>query len=337
MSEDYQKVETYANWRFSKVISEGFSFFGKNWAKFLLLFASFLIISIILKSLLITDIDWQRMNLEVEVNLILKKNQEDITDIDLFIMMQYLSITIVFMFLDGLIKNFFGVFSMCLFGAYVYKKFIGESTKLISEVKNAFNTKMILVLLLLGLGVSLGLFLIYIPSIIIIGFYSFLIFTYNSRNNENPVKRARNIAKGSFWKVFGIFIISNLVIWVIDLIYHLVIDNFIIISQDTYYSWFNPASRNIGLIVLYNCIDELMELLLSPLFVCLLCSLYVHLSFRDHTVSQKNIQSSYEKEIRSSSVSISKMKGLYCPYCGKYMTEKKEICPNCGGTLSFEI
>jgi hypothetical protein len=342
MSEDYQKVERFTNKRFSEVLSAGFSFFGKNWAKLLLPFVSFLIISIILRNLLIVDLNWQNIILSSDLNLILQKDPAEITQMDLSIMMEYLSITLIIGFLDGLIRTMFGVFSMCLFSAYIYKKFIGESPNMLTEVKAAFNKKMIIVLLLLGLGVSLGAVLIYIPSIIIIGFYSFLIFTYSSRSIENPIKKARNIARGSFWKIFGIFFISNLILWGANFIYHLIIDNFLIISQSTYNSWFNPASRNFGMIFLYNFLNEIMELLLSPLFVCLLCSLYVNLSFRDnysYSILQRNTQYTYEKEaqIPQGKIDKSAMKGLYCPFCGNYMTQRKQFCPNCGEKLSFEM
>ena len=342
MSEDYQNLERFANKRFSEVLSAGFSFFGKNWAKLLIPFASFLIISMILKNLLIADLNWQSIILTSELNLILQKDPAEITELDLSIMIEYLSISYIILFLDGLMRTLFGVFSMCLFGSYVYKKFKGASPPLLTEIKETFNGKIIIVLLLLGLGVSLGAFLIYIPSIIIIGFYSFLIFTYSSRNLENPVKSARNTARGSFWKIIAVFFISNLVIWGVGLVYHLIIDNFLVVSQNTYNSWFNPTTRNFGMIFSYNFFNELMDYVFSPLFVCLLCSLYVHISVGknySYDISQRNMQYSYEKQSREYNDITDKLtkKGLYCPFCGTYMTQRKQYCPNCGEQLNFEM
>ena len=324
MSENYQNLEKFTNKRYSGILSAGFSFFGKNWLKLIIPFGIFLIIAIIVKDLIVVDLNWQNIILTQQVDIIIAKDPSMITNDDLMTMLQYLSNLIVIGFLDSLIRTSLGVFSMCLFGSFIYKKFIGDSPKLSEELKTSFNPKLIGVLLLLGLGIPLGTFLIYIPSILIIGFYSFSIFTFNSKNINNSIKTARNISRGSFWKVIGIFVISNLVIGSINVIYQTLMNNFLTIPD----SWYNPLSRNIGMIIVYDLLYNIIEIVLSPLFICLLCSLYVHLHVK-----------TMEGPIYTDTSHLPKSdnKGFYCPFCGQYMNQLRQYCPNCGGKLNFEI
>jgi hypothetical protein len=98
---------------------------------------------------------------------------------------------------------------MCLVSNYLYNKFIGNETKFFSEFKKAINGKLIFVILLLGVGISIGSILLYIPSIIIFGYYAFYIFTYNSEDSNEPTRDAREIARNSFWKIIGVFVVNR--------------------------------------------------------------------------------------------------------------------------------
>jgi hypothetical protein len=86
---------------------------------------------------------------------------------------------------------------MCLVSNYLYNKFIGNETKFFSEFKKAINGKLISAILLLGVGISVGSLFLFIPSIIIIGLFSFYVFTYNSDDSNQPLKDAREIARYS--------------------------------------------------------------------------------------------------------------------------------------------
>ncbi|MFX0008999.1 MAG: zinc ribbon domain-containing protein [Candidatus Hermodarchaeota archaeon] len=324
MSENYQNLERFTNKRYSGILSAGFSFFGKNWLKLIIPFGIFLIIAIIVKDLIMVDLNWQNIILTPQLDIIIAKDPSMITNDDLTTILHYLSNLIVIGFLDSLIRTSLGVFSMCLFSSFIYKKFIGDSPKLSDELKTVFNPKIIGVLLLLGLGIPLGTFLIFIPSILILGFYSFSIFTFNSKTINNSIKEARNISRGSFWKVIGIFVISNLVIWGINFIYQNLMYNFLAIPD----SWYNPLSRDIGMIIVYDLLYNIIEILLSPLFICLLCALYVHLR-------AKTMEGPIYTD--TSNLPRSDNKGFYCPYCGQYINQLRQYCPNCGGKLDFEI
>jgi len=266
------------------------------------------------------------------------------------LMMEYLALTLYSGFISGLIITIFNVLAMCLVSNYLYNKFIGNETNFFSEFKKAINGKLIFVILLLGVGISIGSFLLYIPSIFIFGYYAFYVFTYNSDNSEDsnePIRDAREIARNSFWKIIGVFVVSNLIILIIDFFFQFIIGDFLI--QFYQPSWYNPSARNYGMIILYDLIYNIVQLIFAPLFICLLTSLYVSLKARkevfvQYKPSYDQTPQSYGTPYRDESTSIKSMNaadkpgsGLYCPFCGKFVKDKTEYCPHCGGQFNFEL
>ena len=345
MSEAYPRMERYSNKRFSEVLSEGFRFFGKSWLTLIVPLGLFMLISLIIKNLLVADMVWRSLQMTAAVEIIINKDPSAITNADLDLMMEYLALTLYSGFISGLIIAIFNVLAMCLVSNYLYNKFIGNETKFFSEFKKAINGKLIFVILLLGVGISIGAFLLYIPSIIIFGYYTFYVFTYNSDNSEDsnePIRDAREIARKSFWKIIGVFVVSNLIIWII----HFFIDDFLIQFYKT--SWYNPSTRNFGMIILYDLIYNIVDLIFAPLFICLLTSLYVSLKTRKeifvpYQTSYTQTPQSYGTPYRDESSSIKSMNavdkpgsGLYCPFCGQFVKSKRQFCPHCGEQFNFE-
>jgi hypothetical protein len=270
-----------------------------------------------------------------------------LTNEDLNLMMEYLTLTLYIGFINGFVTTIFNVLAMCLVSNYLYNKFIGNETKFFSEFKKAINGKLIFVILLLGVGISIGSFLLFIPSIIIFGYYIFYVFTYNSDDSNQPIKDAREIARKSFWKIIGVFIVSNLIILIFDFVFHLIIDDFLVQLNKS--SWYNPSTRNFGMIILYDLIYHIVELIFAPLFICLLTSLYVSLKNRKEISVQYRTPyyqtpQSYGTPYRDESSSIKSMNavdkpgsGFYCPFCGQFMKTKRKYCPHCGEQFNFEI
>ena len=347
MSEAYPRMERYSNKRFSEVLSEGFRLFGKNYLTLIIPLSLFLLISLIIKNLLVADIFWQSLQMTPAIEIIINKDPSAITNADLSIMMEYLALTLYSGFINGFIISIFNVLSMCLVSNYLYNKFIGNETNFFSEFKKAINGKLIFVILLLGVGISIGSFLLYIPSIIIMGYYSFYIFTYNSDDSNQPTKYARDIARNSFWKIIGVFIVNNLIIAVIDFFFQLFIGDLFIQFYNP--SWYNPSTKNFGMIFLYDLRYHIVELIFTPLFICLLTSLYVSLKGRKETsvqyqTSYDQTPQSYGSPYRDESSSIKSINGvdkpgsgLYCPFCGQFMKTKRKFCPHCGEQFNFEI
>lgn len=347
MPDGYPRVENFSNKRFSEVLSEGFRFFGKNWLTLIVPLGFFLLISLIIKNLLVADLVWQSLVMEPAIQAILDMDPSAITDEQLNLMMEFLALSLFSGFINTFVITIFNILSMCLVSNYLYNRFIGNDTKFISEFKKAINGKLISVILVLGVGISLGSFLLSIPSILIIGYYAFYVFTYNSGDSNLPLKDAREIARKSFWKIIGVLVVSTLIIWIFDLILQLFIGDFLI--QFYNISWYNPSTRNFGMIILYDLIYYIVDLLFAPLFICLLTSLYVSLKnrkevFLQYQTSYDQTPQSYGTPYRDELSSIKRLNaadkpgsGLYCPFCGGFVKDKTKFCPHCGEQFNFEI
>jgi len=339
MSEAYPRMERYSNKRFSEVLSEGFRFFGKNYLTLIVPLGLFLLISIIIKNLLVADMVWQSILLTPAIEAIIEMDPSAITDEQLNLMMEYLALSLFTGFINNLVINIFNVLAMCLVSNYLYNKFIGNDKKFFSEFKKAINGKLIFVILLLGVGITIGTYL-FIPRFILIGYCSFYVFTYNSDDSNQPIKDAREIARGSFWKIIGVLVLTSLIIGIIDFVFHLFIDDFLIQLYKT--SWYDPSTRRFGMIILFDLIYFIVQLIFAPLFICLLTSLYVSLktrkeSFVQYQPSYDQTPQSYGTPYRDESSSFKPGSGLYCPFCGEHTEKKTKFCPHCGEQFNFEL
>ncbi|MFX1359330.1 MAG: hypothetical protein ACFE8T_03190 [Promethearchaeota archaeon] len=347
MSEDIQTLQRFAYKSFGGVLSDGYVLFAKNWLNIIGPIAFFSFIAIIINNFLFADLGW----LSPQVGVILNKLFSDlntITEADMQIMLQYMSLILGRL----IIGAFFTVIAMCSVSSYLLKKYTGIDVDFIKEFKSSFNLKLLIVLLLIAILIPLGIVLLLIPSIIIFGFYIFSIFTYKNQNKS--IKEARSIAKGSFWKILGVFLIPILIIFIINSTFQMFLDFIIPIDEITYLSWYNPSSRNYGMIILYDFLyNNLFNILLGPLFICFLTVLYTSSKAKKVVVSQSRKQPLSVKyrysEPETSRLFSDKMEteeprldhkynsGLYCPFCGKFMEKKLDKCPYCNEPLDFSF
>ena len=353
MSEDIQTLQRFAYKSFSGVLSDGYVLFAKNWLKIIGPIAFFAIISIILKNLLLPDLVWNLNLLEPQVNVILNKDPISITGAEFQVLLSYLSLIIGIFVLDSVIGAFFTVIAMCSVSNYLFKRYRGIDTNFSKELKLTFNSKLIIVALLIGIVVPLT-FLLLIPGLILFGYFIFSVFTYHNDNGKSPLKEARFIKKGSFWRIIGIFLISSIIIWVITFIFQMFLDYIVPIDMITYLSWYNPSTRNYGMIILYDLLyNNLFNILLGPLFICFLTVLYTSSKAKKVAISQYkeqpvSVKYRYSEPVTSRLYS-DKMEpekprvdhkftsGLYCPFCGKFMDKKLEKCPHCNEPLDFSF
>lgn len=334
MSDSYPKLNKNSNKRFNEVLFEGFLLFGKNWLTLIIPFGILFIVSIIIKNLILVDLEWQLITMTPAVDLILEGDLYPLTNEQFNLLFRYLIVGFSAIFIDIFFPTIFNVISMCIVGNYLYHKFIGKDTKLITEIKKALNWKILFVILLLGVAFSIGYLLLFIPGLLLFAFFIFYIFTYSSDDSERPIKDARNLAKGEFWKIVGIFFIYNLIIFVCDSVYYMIIVNFIEINP----LWYYPPTRDYGSIILFDFILNLVPFLLTPLLVCFLTSMYANLKTRkehylQHKISYQETPQSYEIPGRE----IISGPGIYCPFCGEPMRVKFQFCMHCGEKLDFEI
>ncbi|MFX1575327.1 MAG: hypothetical protein ACFFB0_21535, partial [Promethearchaeota archaeon] len=263
MEEDPQKLVNLANKRFSEVIGDGFKLFFRNFGYIIIPFAILGILSIFLKILLLTELE----SYIAELGRDLVEKMESTPDISNLYIIEFLQFLIwsIFLFvlqtlIGGRIGGIITVISMCSVSTFLYKKYENGEADFISSFKSSFNKRILLVILLIGIGFPLGIFFFLIPSIIIYGFYIFLIFTYNMQDIENPISKAHSIAKGSFWRLIVIALVYLLSTGIINLIYssifNLVLDL--------------PSPRNFEMRFLYQILSNIIFIIFSPLLICLL-------------------------------------------------------------------
>lgn len=358
MEKKTQELIHLANKRFTEVLSDGFKLFIKTYKSLIIPLALFQIILIALNVLLLTDLNWYIDSLRVSIDAIMEKFNENIslTESELNELAYFLFMTLAQFFLQNLIGAVIITIAMCSVSNYVFKMYMHEDTSLSKSFKSAFNKKMLIVILILGISLPIGSFLLLFPAIIIFGFFIFLIFTYNIGDGKNLISEARSIAKKAFWKIIGIFVINVLFILIIDSTVTAILD-FFLINDSTIpiiSSWYNPATRNFGMLILYNILYSIVDIIFAPLFICLLTALFSSLKAKrdlkiqyqqGHYPQRELYQKSYEilgqkpidlveTEGTTTSPDIRLDSRFYCPFCGVSINTPKKFCPRCGENLS---
>ena len=363
MDNDSHEIDKYslANKKFGDFFSEGLNLFGKNYGKIIIPFIIFLVISNLMIVFLLTDLRWLANTFTLSLDSILDKMltaPDTVTEGEMILVLQSMLVEIGISGLAGIIGALFTVIAMSSVGKYLHKKYLYGNADFGEEFKKAFNKKMILPIIILGLCVPTGtFFMLFIPGIVIFYYYIFLVYTYNNKDIKNPTKETRMIVKGNFWNIVGLFlasfIITTLVSTPIDYVLTLAWN----VDAATYSAWLDPATRNYPLLILYQLSNDIIGMVLSPLFICMMTPLFVtskaryDLGYRrgyyPQRISYGGEQvpySSYPRGSESSSsfdevelvAKVSEVKeGMYCPFCGTYIKTPKKFCVKCGESLEF--
>ena len=351
MSDDNQDLRRFADLRFSKLLSDGFRLFAKNWFKLILPFALLLVISIVISNLLVINLNWQYYQMTPIVDAIYQKDPLSITDADLNILVEYLVLTYVINLISSISGAIFTTLAMSIVAVQLYNSYTNYVGNFKEGFKSIFNSKFLIILLIFGIFVPLGTLLIFIPSTILLGYYIFVFFTYRENQIDKPLSEARNLSRGNFWRIIGAFIITSIIISTINLVYQFIIGFFWNIDSATVVSWYNPNTRNYFLIIMDDIIYyQLIGLIFSPLFICILTPIYTSLKAKKEFgyMYQKGgyaMQQRYAQTTRISNEQIEDMsiegsqesdQGFFCPFCGFHMKTKLKFCGNCGESLDFE-
>ncbi len=331
MEDNPEKLSNFANKRFIVIIKDGFKLYIENFGYLILPFGILGIFSIFLKVVFLTEFENFVMQFGSDILNRISSNQDistlqsEFSDIRTFFLLG-----VILVFLNGLISGrvsgIITVISMCLVSTFLYKKYFDGEANFFSSVKSSINKRMLTVILLIGVGISSGLFLLFIPSIIIYSFCIFLVFTYNINNIEKPISEARLIAKGAFWSLIGILIIEFLFIFFIDLIYRMIFNVALLF----------PYPRSYLTSFLFQILNGLFDIIFSPLILCFLTTLYTKLKAQKE-LNQKFAAKYYptsepSRETARGGISIMDTP-LYCPFCGELIKTPQKFCPNCGKSL----
>lgn len=337
--------------RLGDIISDGFKLFISNYAKIIIPFLLFLIISIFLKVFLLSNLILESQRLTADANAILNEYMEAGTmpsEAEYERVLSSFLFSYAVLFLESMIGAVFTVIAMGSVSFYLLKRYKGEEADFWEEFKNTFRNKnLIFLILLLGIGVSFGFILLLVPGIIIFIYYILYVFTFHNEEEKGQISRASSLSKvsGAKTKILGLFIISVFITYPISFIIDIFMDLF-------------PPVNSYTMLFLYTLIQSLPNILLGPLFICLLTPLFTHLQAKKEFQYQSGWQSSqqqqyqqtgpYQSPYRTQSQRAPSQteeatgpiqgqnqtkKGYYCPYCGHYVRIPKKFCPNCGESL----
>jgi hypothetical protein len=354
MEKNTQKLIHLANKSFTEIISDGFKLFIQSYKTLIVPLALFQILLIVSNIFLLTDFTWYINSLGVSIDEILNNFIENTTvsESELNALINFLLLELVLLFLQNLIGAVVITIAMCSVSNYIYKRYMKEDISFSQSLKSAFNRKMFLVILIIGFFLPLGSLLLFIPAIIIFGFFIFMVFTYNMEGDKKPISEARAIAKGSFWKIVGVFIVNVILILIINSIVTSIIDFFLIneYTAPVINSWYDPLTRNFGMIILYNILYNIVEIIFAPLFICLLTVLFSSLKakkdlkiqyqqgyYPERELYQESYkilrQEPYDLTESEKSLGIKQEGRFYCPFCGVIIDSPKKFCPRCGENL----
>ncbi len=346
-----QRLMVLANKRFSEVLNDGFKLFIKTYGTLILPLAFFQVILILLDVFLLTDFRLYLDNLGVTYNIIMEKflTGGTLTGNEWDFLSTYLILTFILLFLQNLVGAIIISIAMCSVSMFVFKKYMKEDISLLESIKSAFNKKTLLVILILGICLPMSSLLLFIPAIVVFGFFIFLVFTYNMDVSKNPISEARAIARGAFWKIIGIFIFNVILISIISYFFVMLVN--ITLNTDSltfianFNSWLNPTTRNYAMIILYQILVNFVNIAMAPLFICLLAALFSSSKAKKDLkfLFQQDIYPDKEtyKQQQSIEIADSFQKAIlegrfYCPFCGTLIQSASiEFCPKCEEKLSF--
>ncbi len=336
MSRESQELTRIAKKRYGESISDGFRLFKKNWSKIIVPFTLFYVFYLLLKIFLLADLNWQG---SVLGEIIGATNPSNWRETDIAQLINFLLFGLSVIFIDSIIYALFTTLAMSSVSIYLYKKYLNLDTGFVQDIKKSFNSKLFVVLAILGLAVPLGFLFLLIPGIIIYGLYICSIFTYQFENIEKPLKQARLITKGAFWKIIGVVVISSLIINTLSMIYGLFLNLVWHVDAFTLASWYNPASRRYDMLFLNELLNNLVIIILGPLFICLLTTLFTSLKVRFDLGYRRGYYQVLTESDKTGAVQAQPERTdseVNCPVCGYHMGFKFKFCPNCGESLDFK-
>lgn len=362
MEIDSYRLANLANKSFSEILSDGFKLFFQIYRNIIVPLALFQLILIVLDVFLFTDLTFKIDSLGITASEIMEDlvGGVPLTESESNILSSFIFMSLAQFFLQNLLGAIIITIAMCSVSNYVFRRYMKEDTRFIESFKSAFNKKILLVILIIGICLPISS-LLFIPAIIIFGFYIFLVFTYNIKDNkikdnQNPIKEAREIARGAFWKIIGFFLINVIIISIISFIYSFIIDIAINADSASFIanrnSWYDPATRNYGMLILFQIIYSIIDILFAPLWICLLTALFSSLKAKkdsdfqtkyEYYPNRRFYQEEYPQQQESYIVSENneprlgtQIKGnFYCPFCGHFISSPKKFCPKCGESFSF--
>ncbi len=260
------------NNKFIKIIIDALKLFKNNYFKIFPIFLFFSVINLIIKVFSLTEINYQ---------LILLRDQIEENSFNEELILLYFGAIII----EFITFSIFTIFALSLVSRYLYKRYTNQEANFLKDLKKSINKHLIVILLLLGVCVPFGMILI-LPGLLIYKYSIFSIFTYNIPEIKKPLSDAKNISEGYLWRIIIILILTLIIGLLSAFPVRSVLWN--------YYESF-IISRDYGMLFLFYFVCNIISIILSPLIVCLLTSLF-HSCYDSYKVEIEYLKSLREKK-----------------------------------------
>jgi len=347
----------YLSKSYSDSITDGFSLFKKSYFKILPISIIVSVLFLIISSLIMTDPTWQLLELNLQLDQMLENidyetaSFEELQEIMNF-MIPILGFSFLILGAELFFSNFSQFLAFSIVGGFLYKIYLKQEANSGEEFKRSMKIETLLIPILFAIFISIGLFLLFLPALIIYVYYIFspVMHSIESEEKLNCFKSSRNYSKKNFLRISGIIILNSILIGIISWIYTSILD--LIIPTAQYNAAFHPATRNYLMIIIYTLIYNITNMLLSPLLSCLLITLLVYCKkqwynrdlrmqyYQRSPPPQIPVSSSTPYELPKQPIlkpqtqpeTIEPESEIFCPYCGFSMERSLNFrfCPSCG-------
>lgn len=201
----------------------------------------------------------------------------------------------------------------------------------------------IILFIILNILFAVGIAILFVPGMLfmmILGFGIFLLTDDNYSVLDN-MRASFNFNDKHRFKTFG-FIAIGLAFYLFlsTQIRPLLIPFY---SAETYAEWFNPATRNWGLMFYYDFTLVFLQSITQPIIICLLAVQYVEISIKKDLGTNKKtilLQKENESELGKSDLIKLKEQNLSRRNVAHTIKSKggsvKYFCPNCGQRILFD-
>lgn len=335
--------------RFSDFITDGFILFKDNFGKIFPIYLFISIIFIVATSFLLTDIDYAALQTAEAMLSIYDNLGADITDEQLEQMMNLMMAAIIPLILSLFLSLSFSLLSEFtaygMVGGFLYKSYLKQDVDFSEEIGASFRKELFIIPVLLALLIPIGLILL-IPGLIMYIFWIFApsMHTIESTENLQGLKASAKYSKGNFWRILAVFLINVIVTSIVSIIVSFILD---FVPTEAYGTAVSPATRNYVIIILYQLLFSITNIVLSPLLGCLLTTTLVYCKtqrvrresgaqYYPSTPSYAQPYPQITPTDTSEAISDDRSEEIvYCPYCGFSMDKKMNFrfCPSCGGKI----
>lgn len=283
---------------FGMILQNGFHIFAKNFVPLFIVYFGFGLIYVALDSFLLVHLEYVGSQLAAEQTQILDQLLDSIagaagtgttgtTTIDeaqlteamnriTAIYGQLILVQFVLRYMQEIFQNLALVFGIVIAYNYYQRntKSLGEN---VQEITTANLPHAIGLTLVMSALTSIGLELFILPALLVIGFLllSYPYCAVKKATVGESLKGGFQLSKGNFLKTVGLAIVVYIIRLIFESLIGLAVD-FAFRGAGGFQTWYyDPATRNYGLIFLYNLVAVLVTSLILPIYATAYTCLYI--------------------------------------------------------------